>query len=269
MDYISRKLGFFITLPEGWKVDEETLLAETKEVNREEVYAFFQKMFPDAGLGFEEFKAGPKEISVEEAYEREKAEFERMGVSIVSFNKFKEIYEERQKKKRERERKRQEMDEMMIGYFNASLHNEEICEREREEGRERIRKIKEEEKRGLVGLTYDERYQLYCPPAVEVTKYQLKRSMTPLELYQLDKGTRPSPITDSRPWQGIVVDGLKGEKYYYSDGGRLIEERIKHLNVYLVDGLTGWIISCFCSTPFFKRWKGTFVQIIESFHRLK
>ena len=110
---------------------------------------------------------------------------------------------------------------------------------------------------------------MYCPPTVEVTKYQLKRGMTPLELYQLDKGTRPLAIWGNRPSRGIVVDGLKGEKYYYSNTGRLPDERIMHLNVYLVDGLTGWLISCFCSEPFFKTWKETFVQIIESFHRLK
>lgn len=148
------------------------------------------------------------------------------------------------------------MDERMIGYFDASLHNEEICEREWEEGRERIRKMKEkEQKRGFVGLTYDEQYQLYCPPCVEVTRYQLKRPMTPLELYQLDKGTRPLAQWGRRPWRGIVVDGLKGEKYYYGNGlrGRLRGVGSMHLNVYLVDGPTGWIISCSCSAPFFKK----------------
>jgi len=272
MDYISKKLGFSITLPEGWEIDEETLSAEIEkgEIDWEEAYERFQKIFPESEISFEEFKTGPKELSVEEAYEMSKARLERMGVGIVSFDEFKDIYEYEQEEKRERARKRQEMDDMMIGYFNASLHNEEICEREREEGKESIRKIKEEERRrGLVGLTYDEQYQLYCPPTVEVTKYQLKRPMTPLELYQLDKGTRPLAGWGSRPWRGIVVDGLRGEKYYYSDGGRLLEEHYMHLNVYLVDGSTGWIISCFCSAPFFERWKKTFTRIIESFHRLK
>jgi hypothetical protein len=275
MDYISKKLGFSITLPEGWKVDEETLSAEVDkgEIGWEEAYERFQKTFPDSGLSFEEFKAGPKELSVEEAYKMSKAGLERMGVGIVSFDEFKDIYEYEQEEKRERARKRQEMDEMMIGYFDASLHNEEICEREREEGKESIRKTKEEEqKRGFVGLTYDEQYQLYCPPTVEVTKYQLKRPMTPLELYQLDKGTRPLAAPgSSRPWRGIVIDGLKGEKYCYGTGwgGRLRGEDSMHLNIYLVDGPIGWIISCSCSGPFFERWKGTFVRIIESFHRLK
>jgi|GEM_PF-1857771 len=275
MDYNSKKLGFSITLPEDWKVDEETLSAEVEkgEIAWEEAYERFQKVFPDSELSFEEFKARPKELSVEEAYEREKAELERMGTGIVDFEEFKEIYYEEQEGKRERARKRQEMDEMMIGYFDASLHNEEICKQEWEEGREGIRMMKEkEEKRGLVGLTYDEQYQLYCPPVVEVTKYQLKRPMTPLELYQLDKATRPLALTGSRPWRGIIVDGLRGEKYYYGNGwwGRLRGGvGSMHLSVYLVDGPTGWIISCSCSAPFFERWKRTFVRIIESFHRLK
>jgi len=147
MDYISKKLGFSITLPEGWKVDEETLSAEVEkgEIDCEEAYERFQKIFPDSEISFEEFKTGPKEPSVEEAYEMSKARLERMGVGIVSFDEFKDIYEYEQEEKRVRARKRQEMDDMMIGYLDASLHNEEICEREREEGKESIRKIKEEE----------------------------------------------------------------------------------------------------------------------------
>jgi len=40
MDYISKKLGFSITLPEGWKVDEETLSPEVDkgEIAWEEAY---------------------------------------------------------------------------------------------------------------------------------------------------------------------------------------------------------------------------------------
>lgn len=96
MDYTSEKLGFSITLPEGWKVDEETLSAEVEkgEIAWEEAYERFQKTFPDSELRFEEFKAGPKELSVEEAYERQKAEFEEMGIGIVDFEEFKENYYE-------------------------------------------------------------------------------------------------------------------------------------------------------------------------------
>ena len=271
MDYISKKLGFAITLPEDWEVEEEFLLAEVEEANPEEAYKRFREIFPDSEISFEEFKTGPKEPSVEEAYEMSKARLERMGVGIVSFDEFKDIYEYEQEEKRERVRKQREMSEMRVGYFGAALRNEEICKREREEGKENIRRQKEKwEKKGWVNLRYDEQFQLYCPPSIEVIKYQLKESMTPLKLYELDKETCSfAKWRGARPWQGITIDGLTGEKYYYSSEGSLPEERTKHLNVYLVDRPTGWIISCFCSEPFFKRWKGTFVKTIESFHRLK
>jgi hypothetical protein len=60
MNYTSRKLGCSIELPSGWTIDEETLVAETKQRTREEAYEAFRRAFPDVNVSFEEFGAGPQ-----------------------------------------------------------------------------------------------------------------------------------------------------------------------------------------------------------------
>jgi hypothetical protein len=232
MNYTSRKLGCSIELPSGWTIDEETLVAETKQRTREEAYEAFRRAFPDVNVSFEEFGAGPQQPSVEEAYRREKAHLEEIGLGIVSFEEFTEIWAYEQQQKREQAQNRLKLEEMMVGYLDASLHS---------------------------GAEF--------PPTAEIIKYLLEDVMTPLELYELDRGSRPLALEGNRPYRGMVVDGLRGEKYYYSPSWRG-HDRPRFCKVYLADSSTGWIISCFCNYWVFKEWKSTFTEIISSFHRV-
>lgn len=110
---------------------------------------------------------------------------------------------------------------------------------------------------------------------VEVTKLQLDGPLTALNLYELDKCLPEEVAWGNRPKNGIVVDGLTGIVYYhmlhydYSP-----QDEPVFFNVYLADGLEGWILSCQCryGEPYFKtfkRYKPMFKRIISSFKRLR
>jgi hypothetical protein len=105
---------------------------------------------------------------------------------------------------------------------------------------------------------------------VEVIKLKLTRSMTPLELYQLDKPSPEEVPWNNRPSKGITVDGLQGIKYYYIFGAgetRDMAEMPQYFNVYLTEDEVGWIISCSCMERVFRKYKAIFTRTISSFRR--
>lgn len=110
---------------------------------------------------------------------------------------------------------------------------------------------------------------------IEVIKLQMDGPLTALDLYELDKYLPEEIAWGNRPKNGIVVDGLSGVVYYhmmrydYSP-----QDEIVFFNVYLADGLEGWILSCqcLCGDFYFKtfeRYKPIFRRIISSFKRLR
>ncbi len=299
-NYISRKLGFSISILPNWKVNTDRLEAEPS-LNLEKAYKKYkmllEKLGKDSIMSFEEFKRQAteppteREVPAKEAYEkllekvRSKAieikEFKKiykqdkkkayrmffeklLGIPpdemleelsarkfsaeeaytrlmadpemfLVSFTEFKEQYEWEQEQQREAERRRDELAQMEVGYFEVSPPD-------------------------------DKDY-----PSVKVTKLKLTRSMTPLELYQLDKPNSEVVSWGNRPSKGIIVDGLQGIKYYYIfDTGetRNMNDMPQFFNVYLIENEIGWIISCSCIARAFPRYKEIFTRIIGSFHRI-
>ena len=296
-NYISRKLGFSISIPPNWKVNTDRLEDEPSP-SLEEVYKMLlEKLGEDSIMSFEEFKRQAtespkeKEVPAEEAYEkllkeeRSKAikikEFKKIyeqdkkkaykmffekllgmppdkmieelaarelyaeeaytrlmtdpEMFLISFTEFKKQYEWEQEHRREAERRRDELAQMEVGYFEASPPD-------------------------------DKDYL-----SVEVTKLKLTRSMTPLELYQLDKPNPEDVPWGNRPSKGIIVDGLQGIKYYYifyTGETRNMNNMPQFFNVYLIEQEIGWIISCSCIARAFPRYKNIFTRIIGSFHRI-
>lgn len=109
---------------------------------------------------------------------------------------------------------------------------------------------------------------------VEVTKLQLDSPLTALDLYELDKCLPEDVSWGNRPKNGMVVDGLSGVVYYYlMRHDHASQDEPVFFNVYLADGLEGWIISCQCryadSYKTFRKYKPIFRHIIRSFKRLR
>lgn len=293
--YTSRKLKFSISFLSDWRVNTDRLEAEPRSSSKE-VYDAFRQTFPDSAMTLEEFKQQteqpPRQISAEEAYEKlleelrtsamgfdefsriykenkntaykeffetcpgipsdeviEK-EYASRGLSakeayktlmedpetfIVSFEEFEEIYRREQEHEEEQKGKREVLSQMEEGYFEASPLD-------------------------------DENY-----PSIEVNKLKLTRSMSPIELYQLDKPSSEVVPWGNRPSKGITADGLQGIKYYYVfDTGetRNMSEMPKFFTVYLTDNETGWIISCSCKEAVFRKYKEIFDRIVASFRRI-
>ena len=194
MKHISSRLGFAIAIPEHWRVDTN-VLREDPEFDKDMDVGFFRMMFPVNLPRYEEFLAQLEKhpVSVREAYKREKKRFEEMGIGIVSFEEFKETFEEKRRRTQEQERKIIELIRMEQGYFCASLPTSE------------------------------------AHPFLEVIKLRLIEPMSARELYELDRATRRElAVIGRRPWRGITVDELKGEKYYLWFLNR------KFFNVYLM-----------------------------------
>lgn len=104
-------------------------------------------------------------------------------------------------------------------------------------------------------------------PNVDITKLRLTKSMTALDLYEMDKPLSEHALTGNRSKWGIDVDGLHGEKYYYIPA--ICDIWLpKFLNVYLTDSDEGWIISCSCKADAFNHYKAVFERIINSFRRI-
>jgi DNA-binding CsgD family transcriptional regulator len=110
---------------------------------------------------------------------------------------------------------------------------------------------------------------------VEVTRLQLDGPLTALDLYELDKYLPEEVPWGSRSKKGMVVDGLSGVVYYhmmhYDDSP---QDELVFFNVYLADGLEGWILSCQCRYgdfyfKTFTKYKPIFRHIISSFKRLR
>ncbi len=171
-------------------------------------------------------------ITVENLY---KTLVEDTGISGISFQEFKKRYEEELKKELDRENIEAEAIFTEEGHFEASPTIDDI--------------------------DY---------PSIEVIKLNLHRSMTPIELYQIDKPSSEEVPWGNRPSAGITVDGLKGVKYFYIyDTGetRYLEEMTKFFRVYLTDGEIGWIISCSCVAKAFPNYKNIFTNSVNSFRR--
>lgn len=293
--YDSNKLGFSISIPSNWKVNTDRLEAEPGP-SHEEVYEAFRQSFPDSAMTFEEFKQQVEQprrpTSAPEAYEKL---LEEQRASAPGFEKFKKIYNEDKKKAYKA------FFETCLGmptdediekeYMSRDLSAEEAYKRlikdpetflisfeefeqqyKDEQGRKRERKRREEELSQMeegyfeASPSDDDNY-----PSVEVTKLNLTRSISPLELYQLDKLSSDEALQRIRPSKGITVDGLQGVKYYYIyDTGetRNETEMAKYFNVYLIEEQTGWIITCSCLTKVFPKYKEIFTKIITSFRRI-
>ena len=110
---------------------------------------------------------------------------------------------------------------------------------------------------------------------LEVTRLQLDCPLTAFDLYKLDKYLPEEVPWGSRPKKGMVVDGLSGVVYYHMmRHGDSPQDAPVFFNVYLTDGLEGWILSCQCryGEYYFKtfmKYKPIFRHIIRSFKRLR
>ena len=238
-----------------------------------------------------------KNLSVEEAYmklikePRTYLAFDVEKASILSFKKFKKLYEEDKKKAYK------EFFEKYAGmptnnyiekeYVSRNLSAEEAYKKLMEDPKtfpisfkEFEQQYKEEQERERKEEELSQMKEGYFEasppddkdsPFVEVTKLKLTRPMTPLELYQLVE-----PYPDAESWgnrfpKGITVDGLQGIKYNYKFNiGKLLymAELPQSFIVYLTDKQVGWIISCSCLVKAFPKYKGIFTKIISSFHRI-
>jgi hypothetical protein len=293
--YTSSKLGFSISIPSNWEVNEDRLEAEPGP-GWEEVYKHFGQAFPDSTMTLEEFKQQVEQprrpVSAQEAY---KKLLEEQRASALSFEKFKKIYEEDKKKaykaffetclgiptdediekeyvsrdlyaEEAYKRLMEDPETFLISFEEFEQQYKEEQERQREQERKREKLSQMEEGYFEASSPDDENY-----PSVEVTKLRLTRIMTPLELYQLDK-PRPEAVPwGNRPSKGITVNGLQGIKYYYIfDTGetRNMSEMPQFFNIYLTEGQTGWIISCSCLAKVFPKYKEIFTKIISSFRRI-
>ncbi len=294
-NYASSKLGFSISIPSNWKVNTDRLEAEPGP-SREEVYEAFSQAFPDSAMTLEEFKQQSEQprrpASAQEAYEKL---LEEQRASALSFEKFNKIYNEDKKRAykaffetclgmptdeyiekeyvsrdlsaEEAYKKLMEDPEtFLISFeeFDQQYKEEQERQRERERRKEELSQMEEGYFEALP--PDDENY-----PSVEVTKLNLSRSMSPLELYQLDKPNPEAVPWGNRPSKGITVDGLQGVKYYYIfDTGetRNMAEMPQFFNVYLIEEQAGWIISCSCLARIFPKYKKIFTKIVSSFHRI-
>lgn len=293
--YTSSKLEFFISVPSNWKVNRDRLEAEPGS-SWEEAYKTFRQTFPDSAMTLEEFKQQVeqpgKPVSAEKSYEKL---LEEQRSSALGFEEFKKIYEEDKKKaykaffetclgmpadediekdyvsrdlcaEEAYKRLMEDPETFVISFEEFEQQYKEEQERQREQEGKRKALSQMEEGYFEASPPDDENYS-----SVEVTKLKLTRSMTPLELYQLDKPSPEAVPWGNRPSKGITVDGLQGIKYYYIfDTGetRNMSDMPQFFNVYLTEGQTGWIISCSCIARAFSKYKGIFITIIDSFRRV-
>jgi hypothetical protein len=294
-NYSSNKLGFSISIPSNWKVNTGGLEAEPG-LSREGAYEAFRQTFPDSSMTLEEFKQQSEQprrpASPKEAYEKL---LEEQRASALSFEKFNKIYDEDRKKayksffetclgtptdediekeyvsrdlsaEKAYKRLMKNPETFLISFEEFEQQYKEEQERKRERGKKREELSQMEEGYFEASPPDDENY-----PSVEVTKLNLTRSMSPLELYQLDKLSHEEALQGIRPSKEITVDGLQGVKYYciYDTGETRNEtEMPKYFNVYLIEEQTGWIITCSCLTKVFSKYKEVFTKIISSFRRI-
>ena len=104
-----------------------------------------------------------------------------------------------------------------------------------------------------------------CASIAEAVRLRLREAMTPLELYWGDKPFLP--VYGSRPHRSLAIDGLEAVRYYHQYS---VDEPVFY-NVYMVDALTGWILSCSCEWAGWDDWKSRrklFKRIVTSFHRI-
>lgn len=153
---------------------------------------------------------------------------------MVGFEEFKRVCEseyEGKERKLEREKLRDEMIED-IGWFEASPpENEDFV-------------------------------------SVEVSKIKLKKHpMYALELYELDKPDSSDIPWGNRPSKPLIVDGLEAIKYYFAYEND--KDWVKFLNIYMTDGLTGYIITCSSFWKSFPKYKKLFYSIVQSFKRIQ
>ncbi len=294
-NYANNKLGFSISIPSNWKVNTDRLEAEPGP-SREEVYEAFRQAFPDSAMTLEEFKQHAEQprrpASAQKAYEKL---LEEQRASVLGFGKFNKIYNEDKKKayksffetclgmpideyiekeyvsrdlsaEEAYKRLMEDPETFLISFeeFEQRYKEEQELQSQRERKKEELSQM--EEGYFEASPPDDENY-----PSVEVTKLNLSRSMSPLELYQLDKPNPEAVPWGNRPSKGITVDGLQGVKYYYIfDTGetRNMAEMPQFFNVYLIEEQAGWIISCSCLARIFPKYKKIFTKIVSSFHRI-
>lgn len=293
--YDSNKLGFSISIPSNWKVNTDRLEVEPGP-SHEEAYGAFRQAFPDSAMTLEEFKQQTEQprrlASAQEAYEKL---LEEQRASALGFEKFKKIYNEDKKKaykaffetclgmptdeyiekefvsrdlsaEEAYKRLMEDPETFLISFEEFEQQYKWEQERQREQKRKKEELSQMEEGYFEASPLDDANY-----PSVEVTKLNLSRSMSPLELYQLDKPSSEAVPQGNRPSKGITVDGLQGVKYYYIyDTGetRNWAEMTKFFNVYLIEKHSGWIITCSCLTKVFPKYKENFTKIISSFRRI-
>lgn len=116
---------------------------------------------------------------------------------------------------------------------------------------------------------------------VEISKLRLESPLTALDLYTLDKHLAEAVPWGNRPSKGLTVDGIEGVLYYFVMGSgearptyETYTKQAAFFNVYLTDGLEGWLISCQCRCgeaymKTFQRYRPMFRRIIGSFRRLQ
>ena len=300
ISYISRKLGFSISILPNWEVNTDRL-EEEPIPNLEEAYkrykTLLEKLGKDSIMSFEEFKRQAteppkeKEVPAKEAYEKL---LEKVRSKAIEIKEFKKIYKQDKKKayrmffekflgmppdetleelsarkfsaEEAYTRLMTDPEMFLVSFTEFKKQYEWEQEHRREAERRRDELAQMEVGYFEVSSPDDDNY-----PSVEVTKLKLTRPMTPLELYQLDKPNPEDVPWGNRPSKGIIVDGLQGIKYYYIfDTGetRNMSEMPQFFNVYLTEEEVGWIISCSCIARAFPRYKEIFTRIIGSFHRI-
>ena len=99
---------------------------------------------------------------------------------------------------------------------------------------------------------------------LEVVKIQLKEPLTALRFYELDKLPAEEVVWGNRPGRTKQIDNLETVKYYYCPS----HLEPKFSNLYMVDDLTGWVVSAFCENNYFDQYKFIFERIQTSFRRL-
>jgi len=291
MKNVSSRLGFSIAIPSDWIVNEDSVGHEPAP-SLEQRYEMFQRMFPDSTFSLEEYKKYEEEThrlyrkrdTAEEAYQKllnsERAKASKMG-------KFKKVYEQDRKtayrmffdkllgmpanekldKLASRELSAEEAYSGLMADPETFLVDFETFKWQYEAEQEAL----DEERRRKQGLEEMQQGLFEAAPSVdrdfasvEVVKLKLKRPMTAIELYELDKPRPTVTLWGARPSKTITVDRIPAVGYYFiPDTGD-----IKFLNVYLTQGITGWIISCSCKVNAFPKYKGVFNEIIHSFRRI-
>ena len=296
-NYKSSELSFSISLPSGWYVSTDMLHAEPENDSVEESYAQIKTVSSSFKMSLDVFtkmvggEEEHQEISAKAAYQRL---LEEAKTKALSFEKFKKAYEydpqsgyqiffkelggvlqdgEIESLTSKMVSAQEAYDSLvenpetfLIGFKEFQmLHEEDMLQQKQERGKKA--KLADME----IGF-----FSAYLPDSedyicVEVTKLMTPVNMTALKLYVLDKLPIDAVPTGRRPHQGIDVDGMHGEKYYfifYDGETKMIGNMAKFFNVYFVEKGQGWILSCSCKESAFDKLKSVFERIIKSFKRI-